>query len=114
MANAIILRRDQSAATEVGELLQWIRDLRAVYERGVRIRAKMRHNFSDAGGENAIDWAALETLWGVPVNAANGETPSVGTGANGKAIYTYLDGAVGGMEGNFQTNAAKEITERVM
>jgi hypothetical protein len=74
----------------------------------------MQHNFEGNANAELIDWEALETLWGVPVNVANGGTPSVGTGANGKAIYTYMDGAVGGMEGQFQSNAAKEITERVM
>lgn len=108
-ADFIKLARDQSAATEAAELLQWIRDLRSVYERGVRIRAKMGHNFSGNANPALIDWAQLETLWGVPALNAN----SVGTTANGKIVYTFLDGAVGGMEGIFQTSAAKDITETV-
>ncbi len=105
----IHIQRDQAAATEAAELLQWIRDLRSVYERGVRIRAKMNHNFTGNANANLIDWAQLETLWGVPVLGAN----SVGTTANGKIVYTFMDGAVGGMEGNFQTSAAKDVTETV-
>ncbi len=108
--DSIILRRDQAAATEVSELLQFVRDLRSVYERGVRIRAKMNHNFTGNANANLIDWSHLETLWGVPVLNAN----STGPTANGKIIYTFLDGAVGGMEGSFQTSAAKDLTETVM
>ncbi len=105
-ADFIKIARDQSAATEAAEFLQWIRDLRSVYERGVRIRSKMQHNFTGGG---SINWAQLETLWGIPVLNAN----SVGDTANGKIVYTFLDGSVGGMEGSFQTSAAKDITETV-
>lgn len=108
-ADFIKIARDQSAATESAELLQWIRDLRSVYERGVRIRAKMGHNFTGNADANQINWAQLETLWGVPVLNAN----SVGPTSNGKIVYTFLDGAVGAMEGNFQTSAAKDVTETV-
>jgi hypothetical protein len=111
-ADFIKIARDQSAATESGELLQWIRDLRSVYSRGVGIRAKMGRNFN-SGDAATINWAQLETLWGIPVNSGNGQTPSVGPDANGKTIYTFIDGAIGGMEGVFQTDAAKIITERV-
>lgn len=104
----IVLRRDQSAATEVSELLNWLRDLRSVYERGIRIRAKMQHNFDDSGGEASIDWSSLETLWGVPPGV-----DSVGSDSAGSTIYTYINGAVGSMEGAFQTPAVKNVTERV-
>ncbi len=108
-ADFIHLQRDQSAATEAAELLQWIRDLRSVYERGTRIRAKMGHNFLGNANAELINWAQLETLWGVPVFNGN----SVGSSANGKIVYTFMDGTVGGMEGNFQTSAAKDVTETV-
>jgi hypothetical protein len=99
IADFIAIQRDQSAATEAAELLAFIRDLRSVYERGIRIRAKMRHSFDDANPQ-AIVWTKLETLWGVPTG-------------NGSVVFTYIDGAVGSMEGTFQVDAAKVITERV-
>lgn len=111
-ADFIHIVRDQSAfatATEAAELLSWIRDLRAVYERGTRIRAKMVHNFTGNADAESIDWAQLESLYGIP--AAGGG--SVGSAANGKRVYTYIDGAVGGMEGKFQSPAAQEVTETV-
>ena len=110
-ADFIKLQRDQSAATECAELLQFIKDLRSVYERGTRIRAKMRHNFDDSVGEANINWATLETIWGVPVGS--GQNPSIGTNANGKKVFSYIDGTVGSMEGNFQTADAKNLTETV-
>jgi hypothetical protein len=102
------IQRDQSAATEAAELLSVIRDLRSVYERLGRIRAKMRHNFNDAGGAGAINWGAVETLWGIP--AAN---TSVGALANGSRVFTFIDGAAGSLEGAFQTSAGKDLTESV-
>jgi hypothetical protein len=110
VTNDIIkVQRDQVAATEAAELLQWIRDLRSVYERGIRIRAKMRRSFTDAGGAAAIDWAPLQTLWGIPAG-----TTSIGPNANGSIVFTYMDGSVGSMEGVFQTSAARDVTERVV
>jgi len=105
----IKIARDQSAATEAAELINTIKDLRSVYERLIRIHAKMVHNFVPNENADLIDWSQLETLWGVPVLNAN----SVGTTANGKNIFTFIDGAKGGMEGQFQTSAAKDLTETV-
>ncbi len=107
-ADFIKISRDQAAATESAELLQYIRTLRSAYEIGIRIRAKMRHNYFDTGDQSTINWAQVEALWGIPA----GNT-SVGTAANGKIVFTFMDGSVGGMEGQFQSSAAKDITETV-
>lgn len=107
-ADFIKIARDQSAATEAGELLAWLRDLRSVYERAVRIKAKMGHNFTGNANEALIEWAQLETLWGVPA----GNT-STGTAANGKILFTYLDGCVLAMTGGQQNSAIKDVTETV-
>lgn len=104
----IKIQRDQAAATESNELLSTNRDLRTVYERLVRIRAKMRHNFDDSGGANTINWSTVETLWGIPAGGT-----SVGPTANGAKVFTFIDGAAGSMEGSFQTSAAKDLTETV-
>lgn len=102
------IQRDQSAATEAVALLNWIAALRTAYELGIRVRDKMQHNFDDSGGENAINWSALETIWGIPAGIT-----SVGPTANGATVYTFVNGAVGSMTGAFQTDAAKVVTERV-
>ncbi len=107
-ADFIHIRRDQSAATEAGELLGAITELRSAYERLSRARAKMRHNFDDGGGENSIDWSAVETLYGVPV----GQT-SVGPIANGAKLFTLVDGTVGALEGSFQNSNGVDLTVRV-
>lgn len=108
-ADRITLARDQSAAVEAAELLAYIRQLRNVYELGTRIRAKMQHDFAANADASLIDWAALQTLWGIPVLGGN----STGPTANGAIVFTFVDGSVGSMEGAFQTSAAKDITERV-
>lgn len=99
IADFITIDREAAAALEAGELLQWIRDLRSVYERGSRIREKMKHNFDDSNPQSIV-WSALEAKWGVPT----------GKGAD---VYTYIDGTVGSMEGVFQTSAARDLTARV-
>ena len=98
----------QSAATEAAELLNFIRTVRQAYELGTRIRDKMRHNFDDSGGPSSINWTAVQTLWGITSNGT-----VTGTASNGQAIFTYIDGATGSLDGTFQTNAGKEMTERV-
>ncbi len=98
----------QSAATEANELLAFIRAVRQAYELGERIRDKMRHNFDDSGGSGSINWTQVQTLWGI---ASNGTV--VGTSSNGQIIFTYVDGATGSLDGTFQTNAGKEMSERV-
>jgi len=106
MANDFIkIERTQAAATEAAELLTWIKNLRQVIEVGDRILAKMKHNFISGG---SISWAQLQTLWGVPSNGTD-----TGDDANGKIVYTYVDGTVGSLKGTFQTDAGLEVTERV-
>ncbi len=87
-------------------MLDFITTLRSAYEKGVRVRAKMNHNFASGG---SINWAQLETLFGIPVLNGN----SVGDTANGKIVFTFVDGAIGAMEGTFQNSANKDITETV-
>lgn len=100
MANDFIkVARTDSAATEAAELLQFVDVTRKAYELGVAIRAKMRHNFDDSDPQN-IDWTHVEALWGV-------------TPGNGVRIFTFVDGAVGAMEGSFQNADAKNVTETV-
>jgi hypothetical protein len=94
----IKIQRDQSAATEAAELLAWVRDARSVYERAIRIRDKMRHNFNDQ--VSPIDWSALETLWGVPTG-------------KGQTVYTFLDGSVLAMTAGQQNSCVKDVTETV-
>ena len=98
LSDFIKIARDQSAATEAAELLQTIRDLRSVYERLIRIRDKMRHNFDDTG--SPIDWAPLEAIYGVPAGS-------------GVTVFTFVDGAVLAMTAGQQNSAIKDVTERV-
>ena len=107
-ADFIHIQRDQAAATEAAELLGTVRDLRSVYERLVRIRAKFRHNFDDSGGAESINWTAVQTLWGIPTNGTD-----VGTAANGARVFTFIDGAAGAMEGTFQNTANVDLSVTV-
>ena len=93
-ADRISIAKDQAAATEAAEFLQTIRDLRSVYERLVRIVAKMNHCFA------APDFSTLETLWGVPTG-------------QGQAVFNLVNGSRGVMNGEFQNNNVIELTERV-
>ena len=100
MANDFIkIVRNDNNATEAAELLQYKNALRAAYEIGYRVRAKMRHAFDDQ--VNPIVWTDLETLWGIPTDS-------------GETVYNLINGSIGSMEGLFQTADAKNLTERVV
>ncbi len=70
-----------SFASEANELLTFIRTLRQAYELGTRIRAKMRHNFTDGG---TVNWAAVQTLWGIASNGTDTGDASNGNYASTK------------------------------
>ncbi len=87
-----------TTAVKGQDLLEFRSLLRAAYEKGVAIRATMRHNFNDQ--VNPIDWAQVEALYGIPAG-------------KGSTIFTFIDGSIGAMEGAFQNDASKVFTEQV-
>jgi hypothetical protein len=95
----IKVARDQTAGTEALNLLQYKDTLQRALDMGRRLVAIARHNFDD-GNPQAIIWTDFETLFGLPAG-------------KGQAVFTLLDGSVGSMEGRFQTDAAKVLTETV-
>lgn len=90
----IKLTRDVTTATHVQKMLNYRNVLRDAYEQGKEILAVMNHN------HNGSDFAALETLYGIPTG-------------QGQTVFDMVNGSVGSMEGNFQTADAKNLTERV-
>ncbi len=99
--DAIVLVPTSANQAQVALYRQLVASARNTLNLANQIRDQMRHQFSDAGGnENAFDWSAIEAIWGVPVNAGNGGTPSVGPNANGKRIFTFVDGTIIGMSGD--------------
>lgn len=109
MANDFIaIKRTDANAIEAAELIAYVNLQRQAYELGTRVRAKMRHAFDDSGGANAIDWATVQTLWGIPAGGTN-----IGPTASGAIVFTLIDGSVGAMEGTFQNSDGTDITERV-
>ncbi len=107
--DSIRLSRDPASAPQSAELLQLSAALRNAYEIGQRIRAKMRRNFDDSGGAGGIDWAQVQSLWGIPAGNTN-----TGATAQGSVVFTLIDGFVGSMEGSFQTPAGRDLTERII
>lgn len=89
--------RTTSTATHAQLMLNFRNAVRVAYALGVELRAIMRHNFDDSDPQN-INWSDVEALCGLPT----------GKGAD---VFTLVDGAVGAMEGQFQTPAAKDLTE---
>jgi hypothetical protein len=81
-------------ATHATLLLEYVRALRNAYEIGTRVKAIMLHNHD---GSNFTD---IEALFGLPAT-------------KGQVVFDLINGSIGSMEGAFQVDDAKEITERV-
>jgi hypothetical protein len=90
----IKIDRITSTATHSTLMLQFVAQLRSAYETGQRVKAIMNHN------HDGNDFAALEALFGIP-------------SGQGQTVFDLVNGAVGSMEGSFQVDDAKELTERV-
>lgn len=83
-----------TSATKASLLLQYIAQLRQAYELGKRVKDVMVHNND---GTNFTD---IEVLFGLPTG-------------KGQVVFDLVNGSIGSMEGTFQVDDAKEITERV-
>jgi hypothetical protein len=83
-----------AGATQAIVLRSFVQALRASYEQGVKVKAVMDHN------QDGANWTALEALFGLPAT-------------KGQVVYDMVNGAIGAMEGTFQTPDAKNLTERV-
>lgn len=83
-----------SAATKAPLLLQYIAAQRQAYEIGNRVKDVMTHN------NDGVVFTDIEALFGLPAG-------------KGQIVFDLVNGAVGSMEGSFQVDDAKEITERV-
>jgi len=83
-----------AGATQAVELKQWVGLLRQVYEIGGRISGKMFHMFE------GTDFTEVEKRYGLPVG-------------EGQTVFDLVNGSVGSMEGRFQVDDVKTITEKV-
>lgn len=90
----IKVNTNDANATQARSLVDYARQLRIAYDQGKRILAIMSHNND---GSNFTD---IEALYGL----------GVGSGAT---VFDLVNGSVGSMEGNFQVDDAREITERI-
>ncbi len=82
------------ASAQGRALVDYARQLRVAYDQGKRILGIMTHN-----NDGAI-FTAIETLYGLP-------------SGQGQVVFNLVNGSVGSMEGNFQVDDCKEITERI-
>ena len=85
-----------AGATHAGLLRAYVQQLRTAYETGTRVKAIMLHNKTDV----PLNFADVEALFGLPPGA-------------GQIVFDLVNGSVGSMEGAFQTDDAKDITEKV-
>jgi hypothetical protein len=78
--------------------LQLVQSTRQTLDLAARIQAKMRHMFDDQ--VSPIDWSTVETNYGIPTGS-------------GEEVYTLVDGLQGSLQGVFQVDAGKKLTESV-
>jgi hypothetical protein len=83
-----------AGATHAGLLRAYVQQLRSAYEQGQRVRAIMTHN------NDGANFADIEGLFGLPAG-------------KGQAIFDLVNGSIGAMEGTFQVDDAKVLTEKV-
>jgi hypothetical protein len=86
--------RTIATATQAVLLLQYKDVLRNAYELGQRVRAIMTHN------NDGSVFTDIEALFGLPAG-------------KGQVVFDLVNGSVGSMEGSFQVDDAKELTERI-
>jgi hypothetical protein len=84
----------KAGATQANVLKSYIQTLRTAYELGGRVKGIMDHN------QDGTVWTALEALFGLPAG-------------KGQTVYNLVNGSVGAMEGTFQNDDSKQITEQV-
>lgn len=83
-----------NGALQAPLLKQYIAVLRQAYELGNRVKAIMTHN------NDGSDFTPIEGLFGLPVN-------------KGQTVFDLVNGSVGSMEGSFQVDDVKQLTEQV-
>lgn len=83
-----------TTATQASLLKNYVATLRQAYELGTRVKAIMQHN------NDGSVFTDIETLFGVPTG-------------KGQTVFDLVNGSIGSMEGTFQVDDAKEITERL-
>jgi hypothetical protein len=83
-----------TVATQAQLLKQYVIALRNAYEIGQRARAIMLHT------HDGTDFSDLETLFGLPIGEGN-------------QVFDLVNGSIGAMEGTFQNDDCKQITEQV-
>jgi len=92
--NFIKIDTTTTTATQTALLKNFVATLRQAYELGVRVKAIMGHN------NDGSTFTDIEALFGLPEGA-------------GQTVFDLVNGSIGSMEGTFQVDDAKEITERL-
>jgi len=83
-----------TTATQAQLLKSYVSTLRQAYELGTRVKSIMIHNNDNS------NFSDIEALFGLPVG-------------QGQVVFDLVNGSLGSMEGLFQVDDAKEITERL-
>lgn len=90
----IVIDTNTTTASQAGLLKNYVSQLRSAMELGVRVKDVMEHNHDGTVFDD------LEKLFGIPAG-------------QGQTVFDLVNGSVGSMQGLFQVDDAKEITERV-
>jgi hypothetical protein len=93
--DAIAVDTSVSTAILAAKLLDYKRKLRAAFDAGTSLLGELNHL------QNGSDWTAIEAKVGV----ASGL---------GDEVYNLVNGSVGAMNGTFQNDDCKQLTEQVI
>jgi hypothetical protein len=90
----IALNPNAAGATQAPLLRSYIQSLRSAYNLGVQCAAIMTHN------NDGTDFTDIETIFGAEAGS-------------GQVLFDLVNGSTGAMNGQFQNNDCKTITEKV-
>jgi hypothetical protein len=93
--DAIVVDSTASTALLAARLLDYKRKLRAALDAGTSLLGELNHL------QDGSDWASIEARTGV------------GSGL-GDDVYNLVNGSVGAMNGTFQNDDCKQLTEQVI
>lgn len=97
VADFIELKRTDTAAVFVSEILAYRASIATALAQGDAIKNKMAHMFNDSIPQ-AIDWTMLERLYGIPTG-------------KGQAVWDMINGSQGAMRGTMQNNQCENLVK---
>lgn len=111
--NLIVLRTDQTAASQSRGLQAVAEAARNLYYALQKQKLLMRPAFDDTDPQNII-WTQLETLWGCPTEREDPEDPESPLVTNGETLWSLVNGTLILLDSSSGNNDFQKLMRRVV